>query len=47
MKAKIKIRDIDSGYLAELTNEEASQLFGSGWWADFWQGVRDGIADSR
>ncbi|MBN3942782.1 MAG: hypothetical protein V7L21_04590 [Nostoc sp.] len=47
MKATIQIGDIDSGYLAELTNEEASQLFGSGWWADFWRGVHDGLADSR
>lgn len=46
MKATIQIRDIDSGYLADLTNEEASQLFGLGWWSDFWQGVRDGLAAS-
>ncbi len=47
MKAKIQIRDIDSGYLAELTNEEASQLFGSGWWADFARGFAAGFAASH
>lgn len=44
MKATIQIQDIDSSYLAELTNEETSQLFGGSWWSDFWQGVQDGMA---